>query len=113
MITSKLPSCFETFITAIDHDIKSSETKNLPRDNLTISKREALLDLPKKNDTIIPKTDKGGALVIDEANRQLNDNQLDFNPIKLHTEKKIRNKQLEKGKPLGFKSSKLSFRWEN
>ena len=82
-----------------------------------MSEREALLDLPKRNDTIIPKTDKGGALVIDEANRQLNDtnnyDQLDFNPIKLHTEKRIRNKQLEKGKPLGFKSSKLSFRWEN
>ena len=30
-----------TFITAINHDIKSSKTKKLPRDNLTKSEREA------------------------------------------------------------------------
>ena len=87
-----------TILTAINHDIKSSKTKKLPRDNLTKSEREALLNLQKRNDIIITKADKGGAVVIldindyiDEANRQLNDTnnyeQLDFDPIELHTEK--------------------------
>ena len=86
------------FITTINHDIKSSKTKKLPRDNLTKSEREALLNLQKRNDMIITKADKGDAVVIldikgyiDEANRQLNDTnnyeQLDFDPTELHTEK--------------------------
>ena len=86
------------FITTINHDIKSSKTKKLPRDNLTKSEREALLNLQKRNDMIITKADKGGAVVIldikgyiDEANRQLNDTnnyeQLDFDPTELHTKK--------------------------
>ena len=97
MLPDKLSSCVETFITAINHDIKSSKTKKLPRDNLTKSEREALLNLQKRNDIIITKADKGGAVVIldindyiDEANRQLNDTnnyeQLDFDPTELHTE---------------------------
>ena len=96
-LPDKLPSCVETFITAINHDIKSSKTKKLPRDNLTKSEREALLNLQKGNDIIITKADKGGAVVIldikdyiDEANRQLSDTnnyeQLDFDPTELHTE---------------------------
>ena len=75
-LPDKLPSCVETFITAINHDIKSSKTKKLPRDNLTKSEREALLNLQKRNDIIITKADKGGAVVIldikdytDEPNR--------------------------------------------
>ena len=51
-LPDKLPSRVETFITAINHDIKSSKTKKLPRDSLTKSEREALLNL-KKNDIII------------------------------------------------------------
>ena len=97
-LPDKLPSCVETFITAINHDIKSSKTKKLPRDNLTKSERKALINLQKRNDIIITKADKGGAVVIldikdyiDEANRQLNDTnnyeQLDFDPTELHTEK--------------------------
>ena len=109
MVTpDKLPSCVKTFITAISHDIKSSKTNKLPRDNLTKSEGQALLNLQKRNDIIITKTDKGGAVVIldikdniNEANRQLNDTsnyeQLDFDPTELHTEKnKIRNKELKK-----------------
>ena len=79
-LPDKLPSCVETFITAINHDIKSSKTKKLPRDNLTKSEREALLNLQTRNDIIITKADKGDAVMIvdrkdyiDEANRQLND----------------------------------------
>ena len=95
----KLPSCVETFTATINHDIKSSKAKKLPRDNLTKSEREALLlNLQKRNNIIITKADKGGAVVIldikdyiDEANRQLNDTnnykQLDFDPTELHTEK--------------------------
>ena len=97
-LQDKLPSCVETFKTAINHDIKSSKTKKLPRDNLMKSERKALLNLQKRNDIIITKADKGGAVVIldikdyiDEANRQLNDTnnyeQLDFDPTQLHTEK--------------------------
>ena len=41
----KLPSCVETFLTAINHDVKSSKAKKLHRDNLTKSEREALLNL--------------------------------------------------------------------
>ena len=60
----------ETFITAINHELKSSKTKQLSRDNLTKCERE----------TIITVADKGGAVVIldikdyiDEANRYFND----------------------------------------
>ena len=91
--------CVKTFITAINHDIKSSKTKKLLRDNLTKSERETLLQnlQKRKTDIIITKADKRGAVVIldindyiDEANRQLNNTnnyeQLDFNPTELHTE---------------------------
>ena len=78
--------------------MKSSEAKNLPRDNLSKSECEALLNLQKRHGIIIPKADKGGAVVIldikdyiSEANRQLNDTnnyeQLDFDPTELHNEK--------------------------
>ena len=51
--------CVKTFIIAINHDIRSSKTKKLPRGNLTKSEREALLNLQKrKNDIIITKADK-------------------------------------------------------
>ena len=97
-LPDKLPSCVETFIAATNHDIKSSKTKNNPRDNLTKSERETLLNLQKRNDIIVTKADKGDAVVIldiqdyiNEANRQLNDTnnyeQLDFDPTELHTEK--------------------------
>ena len=86
----KLPSCVETFIAAINHDIKSSKTKKLPRDNLTKSEREALPNLQKRSDIIVTKADKGGAVVVLATNRQLNDTnsyeQLDFDPTELHTE---------------------------
>ena len=63
-LPDKLPSCVETFITAINHDIKSSKTKKVTRDNLTKSEREALLNLQNRNDIIITKAAKGGAGVI-------------------------------------------------
>ena len=62
------------------------------------SEREALLNLQKRNDIIIIKADKGGAVVtldikdyIDKADRQLNNTnnyeQLHFDSTELHTEK--------------------------
>ena len=93
-LPDKLPSCIETFITAINHNINSSKTKKLPCDHLTKSEREALLNLQKRNDFIITKADKRGTVVIldikdyiDEVKRQLNDtNSYDFDPTELHTE---------------------------
>ena len=80
MLPDKLPSCVETFIKPINHDIKSSKTKKLSRDNLTKSGREVLLNLQKRNDIITTKADKGGTAVtsdikdyMNEANRQLKD----------------------------------------
>ena len=82
--------CYQVNYPAVLY-IKSSKTKKFPRDNLTKSEREALLNLQKRNDIIITKADKGSAVVIldinnyiDETNIQFNDTnnyeQLDFNP---------------------------------
>ena len=43
-LPDKLRGCVETFTTTINHDVKSSKTKKLPRDNLTKPEDEALLD---------------------------------------------------------------------
>ena len=71
--------CYQVNYPAVLY-IKSSKTKKFPRDNLTKSEREALLNLQKRNDIIITKADKGGSMVIlgikdyiNEASRQLND----------------------------------------
>ena len=79
-LPDKLRSCVETFIRAINHDMKSSKTKIFPDDNLTKFESEALLNLQKRNDIIITKADKAGSMVtlgikdyINEASRQLND----------------------------------------
>ena len=58
-LPDKLPSCVETFVAAINHDIKSSKTKKLPHDNLVKSECEAPFNLQKRNDIIISKADKG------------------------------------------------------
>ena len=74
------------------------KNKKFPRDNITKSEREAILNLQKRNDIIAKKADKRFVLVIldikdyiDEANRQINDTnnykRLDFKPTELHTEK--------------------------
>ena len=52
-LPDKLPSCVETFLTVINHDKKSSKSKRLPRDNLTKPKREALINLQKRNHIMI------------------------------------------------------------
>ena len=63
----------ETFITAINHDIKFPKTKKLSRDNLTKSEREALPNLSKKKkkkkkDITITNADKEGAVVMLDIN---------------------------------------------
>ena len=65
-LPDKLRSCVETFIRAINHDMKSSKTKIFPDDNLTKFESEALLNLQKRNDIIITKADKRGAVVIQD-----------------------------------------------
>ena len=55
-------------MTACNHDVQSSKTKKLPRDNLTKSEREAHHNLQKRNDMIITKADKGSAGVILDIN---------------------------------------------
>ena len=59
-------------------DIKNHEKRYLPHDNLTRKQREALKKLSQRNDLIITRADKGGAMVIwgideylKEANSQL------------------------------------------
>ena len=63
MLPDELGSCVETFINAINHDIKSSKTKKIPRDKLMKSEREALLNLQKRNDIIVTKAGKRCAVV--------------------------------------------------
>ena len=76
----KLFSCVDTFITAVDDDINNTLLKPIPKDNLAKSERKALENLQQRDDIIITKADKGGAVVImdvehyiNEANRQLSD----------------------------------------
>ena len=87
----------ETFVTAINNDINDSEPKAIPRDNLTKEERRALKDLQNREDIIITKADKGGAVVIwdtkdyiAEAERQLNDittyEKLESDPTDRHIE---------------------------
>ena len=45
-------------------DIKNHEKRHLPHDNLTRKQREALKKLLQRNDLIITRADKGGAIVI-------------------------------------------------
>ena len=48
-LPDKLPSCVETFIAALNHDIKSPKAKKLPHENLTKSERETFVSVQKKN----------------------------------------------------------------
>lgn len=59
----KLRSCIDTFIISVDHDIKDSLVKPIPKDNLLKSEREVLKNLQQRNDIIIIKADKRGAVV--------------------------------------------------
>ena len=96
MVTKYITQLCWNFHSSYQSYIKSSKVKKLPRDNLTKSEREALLNLQKRDEIIIAKTDKGGAVVIldskdyiVEANRKLNDNnnyeQTDFDPTESYT----------------------------
>ena len=96
MVTKYITQLCWNFHSSYQAYIKSSKVKKLSRDNLTKSEREALLNLQKRDEIIIAKTDKGGAVVIldskdyiVEANRKLNDNnnyeQTDFDPTESYT----------------------------
>ena len=73
----------ETFIEAVNKDIvkRFSDTKKLPKNNLTDTDKNAIEYFSKRKDLVITKADKGGANVIldvkdyiAKANEQLQDN---------------------------------------
>ena len=73
----------ETFIEAVNKDIveRFSDTKKLPKNNLTDTDKNAIEYFLKRNDLLITKANKGGATVIldvkdyiAKANEQLQDN---------------------------------------
>ena len=47
-LPDKLPICVETFITAVNHETKSSKTKKRSHGNLAISEQEGILNLQNK-----------------------------------------------------------------
>ena len=72
----------ETFAQAFQNDLLKEEEniKQIPHKNLSKKEEDALQNLSKRDDIIITKADKGGAVVIvdvddyiQEANRQLDD----------------------------------------
>ena len=87
-----------TFCEAVRKDIEQNQNKTKTSQNLTKGEKKALEDLGKRDDIIITKADKGGAVVIldvenyiKEAHRQLNDEQcykrLNNDPTKHHAVK--------------------------
>ncbi len=54
----------QTFEIAIKQDIINHETRHLPHDNLTNKQRKALRELMDREDLVITRADKGGAIVI-------------------------------------------------
>ena len=73
----------KTFVEALTNEIKSLPDTNIDtrKNNLTKDETKALNDFQQRDDIVITKADKGGAVVIQdvsdyiaEGNRQLNDN---------------------------------------
>ena len=54
----------ETFIAAVSNDLENFEKKKLRKDNLSKSEPNALENLKNREDIVITKADKGGAVVI-------------------------------------------------
>ena len=68
-----------TYIALIQKEVSEQEIGKIPRNNLSVHERNALKELMARTDIIITKADKGGAVVImdvnkyvEECNRQLN-----------------------------------------
>ena len=89
----------ETFIEAVNKDIveRFSDTKKLPKNNLTDTDKNAIEYFSKRNDLVITKVDKGRATVIldvkdyiPKANEQLQDNsfyqKLNVDPTAKHSD---------------------------
>ena len=89
----------ETFIETVNKDIveRFSDTKKLPKNNLTDTDKNAIEYFSKCNDLVITKADKGGATVIldvkdyiAKANEQLQDNsfyqKLNVDPTAKHSD---------------------------
>ena len=84
-----------TFISLVQNEIDSHEVQNFPADNLTKQERIALSEIENRNDIIVTKADKGGAVVImdiqkykNECYKQLNDTKfykkLEYDPTNDH-----------------------------
>ena len=96
----------KTFIEAVEHDLEKEqkEKKNDTKQNLTKDEIESLNNLKKREDIIITKADKGGAVVIinvedylKEAKRQLDDTEFyrSVNNDLTETHTKIVNKAIK------------------
>ena len=79
-LPKKIHHTVQTYIEAVKNDLAQEPAKTRTHPNLTKEERKAMDDLSQREDIIISKADKGGAVVIQdvddyvtEANRQLND----------------------------------------
>ena len=102
-----------TYIEATQRELKKEQTKmkEKPYNSLTKTERTSMKELTKREDIIITKADKGGALVIvdvkyyiKEAERQLNntENYKKFQEDPTSTNMKLVNDTIER-----FKKQKL------
>ena len=81
-LPNKIHHTVQTYIEAVKNDLTKEPPTNQSRSNLSKEERRAMEDLSKREDIIISKADKGGAVVIQEvddyvaeANRQLGDSE--------------------------------------
>ena len=81
-LPKKIHHNVQTYIEAVKNDLTQEPTTNPTRSNLSPAERKAMEELSQREDIIISKADKGGAVVIQEvddyvaeANRQLGDSE--------------------------------------
>ena len=110
---------YENIHTSIQNDLEKKEQilKQIPRSNLSKKEKDALKTLSKREDTIITKADKGGAVVITDvagyvkkANQQL-DNTEFYKKLPNDTTELTRTKvdtSIEELKTLGLLDEKTA-----
>ena len=105
-----------TYIEATQRELEKEQTKmkEKPYNNLTINERTSMKELSEREDIIITKTDKGGAVVvvdvkdyIKEAERQLNNTE---NYRKLQEDPTATNMKLVNDTIERFKKQKEKFK---
>ena len=119
MDTKRKSHTVDTFTQAFQNDLEKEEQilKQVPRSNLSKKEKDALKTLSKREDIIITKADKGGAVAIidvhdyvKEANRQL-DNTEFYKKLPNHTTELNRtqvNTYIEELKTLGILDEKTA-----